>query len=258
VTALLEVRDVARAYVSGRGAVTVALEAVTLSVPAGEFVSIVGPSGCGKTTLLNCVAGLESHDEGSLTLGGRPITGPGPDRAVVFQDASLLPWRTAFDNVGYGMAVQRRLPAAERDRRVRELIRLVGLAGFERHYPRELSGGMRQRVNLARALATAPELLLMDEPFAALDAQTREQLQVELARIWQADRVTVLFVTHDIEEAVFLSDRVVTMTGRPGMVRSVLDVPLPRPRDPAVKRTAKFAALEEEIWRQLHDQVAAP
>jgi len=252
VTALLEARDVRKEYVSGRGAVTVALEAVTLSVPAGEFVSIVGPSGCGKTTLLNCVAGLETFDEGSLTLDGRPITGPGPDRAVVFQDASLLPWRTAFDNVGYGMAVQRRVPAAERERRTRSLIELVGLSGFERHYPRELSGGMRQRVNLARALATAPELLLMDEPFAALDAQTREQLQLELTRIWQADRVTVLFVTHDIEEAVFLSDRVVTMTGRPGTVRSVLDVPLPRPRDPAVKRTPGFAALEEEIWHQLH------
>ncbi|WP_291408656.1 ABC transporter ATP-binding protein [Actinophytocola sp.] len=256
-TARLEARAVRKAYRSGRGTVTVALDELSLSVADGEFVSIVGPSGCGKTTFLNCVAGLESYDGGSLVLDGRPIAGPGVERAVVFQDPSLLPWRSTFDNVGYGMALQRRVPAAARERRVRELIEFVGLTGFERHYPGELSGGMRQRVNLARALATEPELLLMDEPFGALDAQTREQLQVELARIWQAGRVTVLFVTHDIEEAIFLSDRVVTMTGRPGTVRSVLDVDLPRPRDPTVKRSAGFVALEEHIWGLLHSPAPA-
>jgi NitT/TauT family transport system ATP-binding protein len=172
----------------------------------------------------------------------------------VFQDPSLLPWRSVLDNITYGLAIQRRGTAAERDRTARDLVELVGLAGFEQHYPGELSGGMRQRVNLARALAVDPEILLLDEPFAALDAQTREQLQVELERI-RADRGrTVLFVTHDIEEAIFLADRVIALTGRPGTVRATLEVDLPRPRAPQVKRTPAFIALEDQLWHLMHDE----
>jgi NitT/TauT family transport system ATP-binding protein len=254
---LLEARGVGKSYRSGRGEATLALQDFSLSIPDGAFVSLVGPSGCGKSTFLDCVAGLSPYD-GELLLDGRPITGPDPRTAVVFQDPSLLPWRTTADNIAYGMSVRRKGSAADRARKTAELVELVGLTGFERHYPGELSGGMRQRVNLARALATEPELLLMDEPFGALDALTREQLQVELARIGLAGRVTVLFVTHDIEEAVFLSDVVVTMTARPGTVRSVLDVDLPRPRDPSVKRSPAFTALEEHLWGQLHSPAAVP
>ncbi|TDV56361.1 ABC transporter ATP-binding protein [Actinophytocola oryzae] len=252
----LEARGVGKSYRSGRGGTTVALTDLSLSVEDGAFVSLVGPSGCGKSTFLDCVAGLEPYDTGELLLDGRPITGPDPRTAVVFQDPSLLPWRSTADNIAYGMTLRRKGTAADRARKTAELVELVGLTGFERHYPGELSGGMRQRVNLARALATEPELLLMDEPFGALDALTREQLQVELERIRLAGRVTVLFVTHDIEEAVFLSDRVVTMTGRPGTVSSVFDVDLPRPRDPSVKRSPAFTALEERLWGRLHSPVA--
>jgi NitT/TauT family transport system ATP-binding protein len=258
VTARLTARGVGKSYRSGRGATTAALRDFSLSIADGEFVSLVGPSGCGKSTFLDCVAGLTSFDTGELLLDGRPVTGRGRTTAVVFQDPSLLPWRSTADNISYGMSVRHQGCAADRARKTASLVELVGLTGFERHYPGELSGGMRQRVNLARALATEPELLLMDEPFGALDAMTREQLQVELERIRVAGRVTVLFVTHDIEEAVFLSDRVVTMTGRPGTVSSVLDVDLPRPRDPSVKRSPAFTALEERLWSRLHRPVAAP
>jgi len=245
---------VSKWYRSGSGDTTWALRDVDLTVMRGEFVSLVGPSGCGKSTLLNCVAGITAYDSGTLTLDGAAIRGPGVGRAVVFQDAALLPWRTVAANVAYGLAVQRRTTAAQRRQRVEALIGLVGLTGFERHYPAELSGGMRQRVNLARALATEPELLLMDEPFGALDALTREQLQLELTRICDERRCTVVFVTHDINEAAFLSDRVVVMTGRPGAVHSVVDVPLPRPRRPELRRTSAFAEVEGQLWERLHAQ----
>jgi NitT/TauT family transport system ATP-binding protein len=254
----LEACDLTKRYRTSRGEPTWALREVDLTVNDGEFVSVVGPSGCGKSTLLNCIAGITPYDSGSLRLDGAPIRGPGMDRAVVFQDASLLPWRNVEDNIGYGMAIQRRTTRDERRARIATLVELVGLGGFERHYPAELSGGMRQRVNLARALATEPWLLLMDEPFGALDALVREQLQLELGRICRERRCTALFVTHDIEEAAFLSDRVVVMTGRPGTVRAVVDVDLPRPRRPELKRTLAFAEVENRLWGLLHDRADHP
>jgi NitT/TauT family transport system ATP-binding protein len=225
-----------------------ALQDVSLSVRAKEFVSIVGPSGCGKTTFLNIVAGLISLEEGEITIDGRPVDGPGPDRAVVFQSANLLPWRTVLQNVAYGMELQKRFSAEERRERVWHFTRLVGLAGSENKYPAELSGGMQQRVNLARALATDADVLLMDEPFAALDAQTREFMQDELLRIWTAASKTVLFVTHQIDEAVFLADRVFVFGVDPGYLRSELTIPFDRPRPLSIKRDPAFLRITDEIW----------
>jgi NitT/TauT family transport system ATP-binding protein len=237
-----------RYYVERDGRQVLALSAVSLSVAEGEFVAIVGPSGCGKTTLLNIVAGLLPYDLGTVAIDGRHVKGPGVDRAVVFQHSSLLPWRTIAGNVRYGMELHRRVDRATMQQRTDYFIRLVGLTGFERHYPSELSGGMQQRVNLARALASDPVVLLMDEPFAALDAQTREQMQVELLKIWADARKTVLFITHQIDEAVYLADRVAVMSARPGQIKGVFDVPFPRPRPLSVKRDPRFVALEDAIW----------
>jgi NitT/TauT family transport system ATP-binding protein len=224
-------------------------------VRPGEFVSIVGPSGCGKTTFLNAVDGLQPISGGQLELNGTPISGPGPDRAMVFQQASLLPWRTVLGNVAYGLEMQGRLPKPERLSRARAWIKLVGLEGFEEAYPTELSGGMQQRVNLARALATDPDMLLLDEPFAALDAQTRELMQRELLRIWAQTRKTALFITHDIKEAVYLSDRVLVFTRRPGRVKACVEVDLPRPRELAIKRDRAFLEYEDSIWRSIEEEV---
>jgi NitT/TauT family transport system ATP-binding protein len=253
-----------RYYVERDGRQVLALSAVSLSVAEGEFVAIVGPSGCGKTTLLNIVAGLLPYDLGTVAIDGRRVEGPGVDRAVVFQHSSLLPWRTIAGNVRYGMELHRRVDRAAMQQRADYFIRLVGLAGFERHYPSELSGGMQQRVNLARALASDPVVLLMDEPFAALDAQTREQMQVELLKIWADARKTVLFITHQIDEAVYLADRVAVMSARPGQIKGVFDVPFPRPRPLSVKRDPAFVALEDAIWdlvdarRERGDPVGRP
>jgi NitT/TauT family transport system ATP-binding protein len=231
-----------------------ALSDVSLSVAEGEFVAIVGPSGCGKTTLLNIVAGLLSYDLGALAIDGKRITGPGVDRAVVFQHSSLLPWRTIAGNVRYGMELQKRFDAAAMRDRVAYFIQLVGLAGFERHYPSELSGGMQQRVNLARALASDPAVLLMDEPFAALDAQTREHMQAELLKIWSQARKTVVFITHQINEAVYLADRVAVMSGRPGTVKGVFEIPFERPRPLSLKRDPRFLEIEDAIWQMVEEK----
>src|SRR5215212_2703320 len=185
-----------------------AVDRVTLDVRSGEFVSLLGPSGCGKTTFLNAVDGLLPITSGSLSINDKPITGPGRDRSVVFQQPSLLPWRTVLDNITYGLEIQRQCSRSEARDRAQDLIGMVGLDGFEQSYPLELSGGMQQRVNLARALATDPEMLLLDEPFAALDAQTREFMQLELLKVWAQTSKTALFVTHDIKEAIYLADRV--------------------------------------------------
>ncbi|MDR7419725.1 MAG: ABC transporter ATP-binding protein [Armatimonadota bacterium] len=206
-----------------------AVERVSLEIAPGEFVSILGPSGCGKTTLLNMIAGFIPPTHGEILLNGRRITGPGPDRGVVFQSFALFPWKTVLDNVGFGLKM-RGVPKADRDRIAREYIALVGLAGFESRYPHELSGGMQQRVGVARVLANSPELMLMDEPFASVDAQTRMTLQEELTRIWETQRPTILFVTHDVEEAVFLANRVIVLSARPGRIRETISVDLPRPR----------------------------
>jgi NitT/TauT family transport system ATP-binding protein len=229
---------------------------IDLAVARGEFISLVGPSGCGKTTFLRIVAGLEPASSGQVTLDGRVVNAPGGDRGFVFQTDSLLPWRSVFDNAIIGREIAGQLGPAERARTM-ELLKLVGLEGFEHYYPRQLSGGMRQRVNLARALAIDPQILLMDEPFSSLDAQTREIMQTELMRIWEEGRKTVLFVTHQIDEAVFLSDRVLVFARRPGRVRENVSITLPRPRALAIKRTAEFVRYVDHIWRLIEDDVRA-
>ena len=242
-----------RYYVERDGRQVLALSDVSLSVADAEFMAIVGPSGCGKTTLLNIVAGLIPYDLGTVSIDGRRVTGPGVDRAVVFQHASLLPWRTVAGNVRYGMELQKRFDAAAIRERTDRFVRLVGLSGFERHYPSELSGGMQQRVNLARALAADPVALLMDEPFAALDAQTREHMQAELLKIWSEAKKTVLFITHQINEAVYLADRVAVMGPRPGRVKGIFEVPFERPRPLSVKRDQRFLHIEDAIWSLIED-----
>ena len=233
-----------------------ALQDINLVVERGEFIAVVGPSGCGKTTFLRIVAGLEPASSGEVRLDGRAISGPGGDRGFVFQTDNLLPWRTVFANAIIGREVAGRIGSVERQRTL-ELLKLVGLEGFENYHPRQLSGGMRQRVNLARALAIDPQILLMDEPFSSLDAQTREIMQTELMRIWEAGRKTVLFVTHQIDEAVFLADRVLVFARRPGRLRESVAVELSRPRTLAVKRTAEFVRYVDHIWRLIEDDVRA-
>jgi NitT/TauT family transport system ATP-binding protein len=233
-----------------------ALHDINLAIERGEFIAVVGPSGCGKTTFLRIVAGLEPASSGKVELDGRAVTGPGGDRGFVFQTDNLLPWRTVFANAIIGREVAGRVGPAER-RRTLELLKLVGLEGFENYHPRQLSGGMRQRVNLARALAIDPQVLLMDEPFSSLDAQTREIMQTELMRIWEAGRKTVLFVTHQIDEAVFLADRVLVFARRPGRLRESVAIELARPRTLAIKRTAEFVRYVDHIWRLIEDDVRA-
>ncbi len=232
------------------------LRDINVAIARGEFISLVGPSGCGKTTLLRIVAGLEAASAGAVLLDGREVRRPGSDRGFVFQNDNLLPWRTVLANAMIGPEVAGRSGAVERSR-AGELLRLVGLEGFENYLPRQLSGGMRQRVNLARALAIDPDILLMDEPFSALDAQTREIMQTELMRIWEKGRKTVLFVTHQIDEAVFLSDRVLVLARRPGRIQETVEIALPRPRTLAGKRTAEFVAYVDRIWRLIEDDVRA-
>ncbi|MBI4241649.1 MAG: ABC transporter ATP-binding protein [Candidatus Rokubacteria bacterium] len=231
-----------------------AVDDVTLHVMDGEFVSIVGPSGCGKTTFLGVVDGLIPASTGRILIDGKLVTGPGRDRAVVFQDASLLPWRTVLGNVLYGLECQG-INSRQARERARHFVEMVGLQGFEHHYPHELSGGMQQRVNLARALVVDPEILLMDEPFAALDAQTREVMQEELLDIWRRAKKTVLFVTHQIGEAIYLSDRVIVFTARPGRVKDTVPVEIERPRKLAVKRDPRFLKLEDQVWELIETEV---
>jgi NitT/TauT family transport system ATP-binding protein len=231
-----------------------ALKDISLSIRANEFVCIVGPSGCGKTTFLNIVAGLTAMDDGEVMIDGHYIDGPGPDRAVVFQSSNLLPWRTVLQNVAYGMALQKRFSSKERRERALYFTHLVGLAGSENKYPSELSGGMQQRVNLARALATDADVLLMDEPFAALDAQTREFMQDELLRIWGSAYKTVLFITHQIDEAVFLADRVFVFGTNPGNLRDELVVPFDRPRPLSLKRDPAFLRITDGIWTTIMEE----
>ena len=235
-----------------RGDGVLALEAFSLEVEGGEFLAIVGPSGCGKSTFLNVVAGLETLDEGTVLMDGRPIGGPGPDRGMCFQEFALFPWLTVRENVEFGLEAKA-LPKAERARIARTYVDLVHLRGFEDRYPYELSGGMKQRCALARLLAIDPAIFLMDEPLASLDAQTRLILQGEILRIWgeerpARERKTVIFVTHSIDEAVFLSDRIVVMTARPGQVKEIVANPLPRPRDDALRGDPRFARMSLEIW----------
>jgi NitT/TauT family transport system ATP-binding protein len=230
------------------------LRDISVDVHRGQFISIVGPSGCGKTTLLRIIGGLEQAEGGEARLDSRKIEGPGKDRGFVFQQDNLLPWRNVLSNTEIGPEISGERNATQRSRMM-ELLKLVGLAGFEHFYPRQLSGGMRQRVNLARALAIDPDLLLMDEPFSALDAQTREIMQTELMRIWEEGRKTVLFVTHQIDEAVYLSDRVLVLARRPGRIQEIVDIELPRPRPLSVKRTPQFVAYVDRIWKMIENDV---
>lgn len=233
-----------------------AIDDFSLSVLEGEFVSIVGPSGCGKSTFLHMVGGFEPITEGRICLDGQPITGAGPDRGMLFQDYALFPWRSVIGNVAWSLEVQGQ-PKAQRLATAQKYLELVGLSAFAEAYPSELSGGMQQRIALARVLAFEPRMLLMDEPFGALDAQTRQLMQEELTAIWQRQRRTVLFVTHDIDEALYLSDRIVVFTARPGRMKADLAVDLPRPREPAVRKTARFSQLRNEIWDMLREEVLA-
>jgi NitT/TauT family transport system ATP-binding protein len=253
-SAKLQVEGIRKDFVAPTGEVTTVLRDIAFSASAGEFLAIVGPSGCGKTTLLRILDGLLGADGGSILLDGRPVRAPGPDRGFVFQADSLLPWRTVFENIGFGLELQGRDRAGAR-RTVEALVKLVGLEGFERHYPHQLSGGMRQRVNLARALAINPEVLLMDEPFASLDAQTRELMQAELLRVWSEERKTVIFITHQIDEAAYLADRVLVFSGRPSVVKAVIPVDIPRPRPLAVKRQPALLACVDAIWRLIEEEV---
>ncbi|HEU4341372.1 MAG TPA: ABC transporter ATP-binding protein [Candidatus Binatia bacterium] len=251
---MVEIQRVSKSFqktVNGRTSEVKALTGVDLSVRENEFISIIGPSGCGKTTLLKLIDGLIPCDIGEIRVNGKKVTGPGPERAVVFQSFALLPWRTVLANVEFSLEL-RQLPKQERTKIGRDYLNRVGLGEFENHYPHELSGGMQQRAGLARALAVNPMILLMDEPFGSVDAQTRQFLQEELLELWQRERKTVIFVTHSMDEAVYLSDRVVVMTPRPGQVAEVLEVPLPRPRIvDGVRRDPRFVDLTNYIWDSL-------
>ena len=234
----------------------VAVSDASLAIDRGTFVTIVGPSGCGKSSLLMAVSGVTKPAKGRVLVNGRPVVGPGHDRAMVFQDFALLPWRTVLQNVRLGLELQR-WNQGDRDERARQCVQLVGLRDFEHCYPHQLSGGMRQRVGIARALAVNPEILLMDEPFGSLDAQTREMMGNELLAIWERDRKTVLFVTHSIDEAVFLGDRVVLMSKKPGRVAEVLPIELPRPRIASMMDSEAYIGYRRCIRRHLMDQDGA-
>ena len=232
-----------------------ALQDFNLDIREGEFFTILGPSGCGKSTFLNVLAGLAHKTSGSITIDGRPAEGINLHQGVVFQGYALFPWRTVLQNIEMGLEI-RKVPKRERKETAEHFLDLVGLSGFAHRYPHELSGGMRQRVAIARALAYSPDLLLMDEPFAALDAQTREILQAELLRIWEAHKKTIVFITHSLDEAIYLSDRIAVMTHRPGRIKSILDVPLARPRPAEIRHSPQCVQLREQAWDVLRDEVA--
>lgn len=245
-------RDVTKVFHLDKGPL-VALEGVDLEVDANELVTIVGTSGCGKSTFLRLVAGLMPVTSGSIQVDGREIDGPGADRGMVFQSYTLFPWLDVLENVKFALKKQR-LSRKEQEEIAREHLRLVGLEGFEHAYPSQLSGGMQQRVAIARALAYNPSILLMDEPFGALDAQTRGLMQELLLRVWEQSHTTILFVTHDIDEAIFLADRVYVMSARPGRIKREIEIPLPRPRDYEIEMSPEFVAIKREIVELIREE----
>ena len=251
----IELRNLSMSFGQGASQV-VAVNGVNLTVAPGEFVSIIGPSGCGKSTLLNVVAGFTPPTEGQALLDGVPITGPGPERGVVFQQYSLFPWMSVRKNVEFGLKMQG-VAANKRETTARTLLGLAGLLAFENHYPDQLSGGMKQRVGIVRALATSPQVMLMDEPFGALDAQTRVVMQQILTNMWQKFRLSVLFITHDIEEAIFLSDRVFVMTARPGRIKAELPIPLPRPRTAEMMSSVEFIQILHKLRNLIREESLA-
>jgi NitT/TauT family transport system ATP-binding protein len=247
---VLDVSAVGKTFAGG----TVALQATDLSVHENDFITILGPSGCGKSTLLRMVAGLDTPTGGRIALDGKLVAGPGADRGMVFQSYTLFPWLTVLDNVCFGLR-EKGMPVAEQHAIARPFIAKVGLTGFEHHYPKQLSGGMQQRTALARALANDPRILLMDEPFGALDHQTRELMQELLLGIWEDERKTVLFVTHDIDEAIFMASRVVVMSARPGRIKCDIPVPLPHPRHYSMKTTPAFTELKARLTEEIRVEV---
>ncbi len=248
----ISIENVSKTY-SGRVGEVSALDRVSLDIYAQEFITVVGPSGCGKTTLLNILAGLERPTSGRVAMDGQEILGPSPIRGVIFQHYALYPWMTVQQNVEFGPLLQK-LPAKERSRRAQHYIKLVGLGGFEQAYPKELSGGMKQRTAIARAYAANPEVLLMDEPFGAVDAQTRVMLQEELMETWSREKKTVFFITHDVEEAVFLGSRILVMSARPGRIREVIKNDLAYPRSYDVKFNKEFSDLKQHVWVQVYEE----
>ncbi|WP_433674602.1 ABC transporter ATP-binding protein [Microbacterium gorillae] len=251
-TPKISVQDVSRVYPL-KDDDFVALDHVSLDVGDNEFITVVGPSGCGKSTLMNILAGLETPSGGGAFVDGVPVRGPGPDRGMIFQQYALFPWLTVRKNVEFGLRVAK-VPAAERRERAEHYIRLVGLEQFADALPKMLSGGMKQRCAIARAYAVNPSLLLMDEPFGALDALTRVRLQEQLLDTWNQDKRTVMFITHDVDEAVILANRVVVMAARPGRIHEVIDVDLPYPRDESVRLSPEFAELRNRVWRAVYHQ----
>jgi len=242
----VKVEDATKTFSSRKGDVT-ALEHVNLEVHDGQFVCLLGPSGCGKTTLLRMIGGLDVPTSGTISIDGKIVDGPSPKMTMVFQEYSLYPWRTVAENVGFGLEMTG-VPKEERVAEVNKRLALVGLAGFSDNYPYELSGGMRQRAAVARALATDPAVMLMDEPFGALDAQTRNKMQRELLQIWEETKKTVIFVTHSVDEAVYLSDKIVILTPRPGRIYEIYPNPLPRPRD---RTSVEFAKLRKDVLAEI-------
>jgi len=254
---VIEIKGIGRRFNTRDGGSFEALKDVSFSVKDKEFFSIIGPSGCGKTTLLKMVAGLIRPTAGAIEIDGREVAGPGNDRAMVFQHFVLLPWADILTNIGFGLEL-RGMSRKESREAARPFLERVGLTRFADHYPHELSGGMQQRVGLARALAVAPDILLMDEPFGALDAQTRQLMQEDLMRLWDEEQKTVIFVTHSMDEAAYLSDRVLVMDTHPGRVREILDVPIPRPRDESVRRESVFTELTAHMWHELRGMMGDP
>jgi len=252
VTAQIVIDGVSHVYRPPRGKPVLALEDVSLSVSNREFIALLGPSGCGKSTLLYLIGGFLPVETGSITIDGKPIAGPGPDRGIVFQHFALFPWKTVRGNILYGLERQG-MPKAERERRAMDYINLVGLTGFEDSYPSQLSGGMKQRTALARTLAIDPNILLMDEPFGALDAQTRSLMQEELLSIWHRTPKTVIFVTHDVQEAVYLADRVAVMSARPGRIKSIVDTKFDK-NDPDIFKSKGFVDKVDELWNLVREE----
>lgn len=272
---IFEVKDVQKVYKVKGGADVHALNGVSLSVKENEFICVVGPSGCGKTTLLNIIGGLESVDGGEVLIEGQRVIGPGPDRAVIFQQYALYPWMTVLKNVMFPLKFQRKHVVTEKkdasgktvrvekdvkftgqemERIARKYIRMVDLEGFEDAYPSRLSGGMKQRVAIARSYVGDAEVLLMDEPFGALDAQTRAQLQEDLLKTWAKEKKTCFFITHDVEEAVLLASRVIVMSARPGRIKEIINIDLPYPRNQATKMTPEFNAFKNMVWEQVYQE----